>query len=99
MPEGLSCAQRFFTKILNPVFAFLREQGHELFQYLDDLFVVADTKEKSLRVRFTTLSKLGFVIHDDKSVLTPTRRLKFLRFQLDSHDMTVELTSDKVQKL
>ena len=38
------------------------------------------------------------MIHDDKSVLTPSRQLKFLRFQLDSHDITVEHTSEKVLK-
>ena len=75
MPNGLACAPRYFTKILNPVFAQLRSQGHEVFQYLDDSFVVADSKEKceeSLQALCKVLEDLGFVIHRDKSILQPT---------------------------
>ena len=101
MPNGLACAPRFFTKILNPVFAYLRNQGHELFQYLDDSFVIADTEEKcreSLLKLCDLLEQLGFVVHRDKSILKPTRKLVFLGFDLDSEQMLVSLTSDKVQK-
>ena len=79
----------------------MREQGHEVFQYLDDSFVVADAKEKyedALRVLCNTVSQLGFVIHDEKSVLDPDRNLKFLGFELDSDEMTVQLMQDKVEK-
>ena len=101
MPNGLACAPRYFTKILNPIFAHLRQQGHEVFQYLDDSFVVADSKQKchdSLLALCTTLSDLGFVVHNDKSVLEPTKQLIFLGFQVDSQEMTVELTQDKERK-
>ena len=101
MPNGLSCAPRFFTKILNPVFAHLRDKGHEVFQYLDDSFVVADTEEKcqeSLQVLSETLTKLGFVVHDSKSILSPSRCITFLGFEIDSQNMIVNLTQDKVEK-
>ena len=101
MPNGLACAPRYFTKILNPVFAHLRQQGHEVFQYLDDSFVIADTKEKcveSLQVLCQVLQSLGFVVHQDKSILEPTKHLQFLGFLLDSQNMTVHLTQDKVKK-
>ena len=38
LPNGLACAPRIFTKILNLIFAYLREQGVEAFQYIDDSF-------------------------------------------------------------
>ena len=101
MPNGLACAPRYFTKILNPVFALLRDQGHEVFQYLDDSFVVADTREKcleSLSALCDLLQLLGFVVHKDKSVLEPTKILKFLGFELSSEKMLITLTTDKVEK-
>ena len=44
LPNGLVCAPRIFTKLLSPVFASLREKGCEAFPYIDDSFVVGDTK-------------------------------------------------------
>ena len=101
LPNGLACAPRVFTKILNPVFAHLREQGIECFQYIDDTFVVADTEEKcrkSLATLVGTLEGLGFKIHDTKSVFEPSGRLTFLGFILDSKEMKVFLTKEKEEK-
>ena len=44
------------------------------------------------------LDSLGFVIHQDKSVLEPVQAIEFLGFTLDARDMTVRLTQDKVDK-
>ena len=101
MPNGLSCAPLFFTKILNPVFAYLRSMGHETFQYIDDSFVVSDTYEKcshSLNIFCKTVEKLGFVVHKDKSKLIPDKQLTFLGFNLNSENMCVTLTVDKIEK-
>ena len=101
MPNGLACAPRFFTKLLNPVFAHLRNQGHETFQYIDDSFIVADTKEdciQSVTALCDLLQSLGFVIHQDKSILEPSQVLNFLGFTLDSVNMKVFLTNDKEEK-
>ena len=101
MPNGLSSAPRIFTKILTPVFAKLREEGHECFPYIDDSFVIADTQEKcrkSLTVLCNSLDDLGFVIHSDKSVLEPTTSIIFLGFHLNSEEMVVHLTDEKRDK-
>ena len=101
MPNGLACAPRFFTKLLNPVFAQLRINGHETFQYIDDSFIVADTKEEckeSVTALCELLQGLGFVIHEDKSILQPTQVINFLGFTLNSMQMKVFLTSDKEDK-
>ena len=45
------------------------------------------------------ISKLGFQIHPEKSVLMPTQCIEFLGFLLDSTSMTVRLTSPKRDKL
>ena len=101
MPNGLACAPRVFTKILNPVFAKLRERGFEGFPYIDDSFVVGDKWEdcqESLDMLVQQLRELGFVVHPEKSVCTPTKQLVFLGFQLDSERFRVYLTEDKEEK-
>ena len=42
LPNGLACAPRFFTKIMSPLFAKAREEGVECFQYIDDVFIIAE---------------------------------------------------------
>ena len=62
---------------------------------------MADTEEEcSEAVHFLseTFSSLGFKVHPDKSVLAPQRKLKFLGYFLDSTDMSVTPTVDKVVK-
>ena len=101
LPNGLACAPRIFTKILSPVFAHLREDGLVGFPYIDDSFVTAGSPEKCMQalVRLKELlATLGFVIHEEKSVLEPTRHLVFLGFNLDSSKMEVSLTQDKEDK-
>ena len=47
----------------------------------------------------TPISKLGFQIHPEKSVLIPTQCIEFLGFLLDSTSMMVRFTSPKRDKL
>ena len=75
--------------------------GHECFPYIDDSFVVADnpgTCEASLKALCGELDSLGFVIHQGKSVLEPSRKLLFLGFELDSEELSVSLTQAKKDK-
>ena len=101
MPNGLACAPRYFTKLLNPVFGYLRKNGHECFQYIDDSFIVAESYKKckhSVDQVKSVLQSLGFIVHEDKSIVKPVTSLKFLGFELNSQNMTVSLTEDKIQK-
>lgn len=44
-------------------------------------------------------TKLGLLIHPDKSVLYPTQQIVFLGFQLNSVNMTMPLTTEKASKV
>lgn len=44
-------------------------------------------------------SKLGFILHPVKSVFKPVQVLTFLGFVLDSVNMTVSLTQEKIQRI
>lgn len=101
-PNGLSNCPRYFTKLLKPVYAKLRAQGFLSTSYIDDCYLQADTVEEcEVNVSETVklFESLGFTIHDDKSVLNPSKRLKYLGFWLNSEDMTVSLPEQKRQNI
>jgi len=102
LPNGLSSAPRCFTKILKPVYVTLRRTGHDNVGYIDDQYLQGDTKDECLSNVSDTvalLTKLGFLIHPDKSVLVPVQMITFLGFILDSIQMLVRPTLEKAQKL
>ena len=45
------------------------------------------------------MRELGFVIHPDKSVLTPSKTIVFLWFVISSKHMTLSLTDHKKYKI
>ena len=45
------------------------------------------------------LQNLGFTIHPAKSVVTPTQRITFLGFVIDSVQMILEITEEKKSKI
>lgn len=102
LPNGLPSAPRCFTKILKPVYATLRIAGHYNVGYINDQYLQGDTKDECLSHVSDTVSlltKLGFLIHPDKSVLVPVQMITFLGFILDSIQMLVRPTLEKAQKL
>ena len=56
---------------------------------------------KPINIRDTCdlFSKLGFILHPVKSILKPVQVLTFLGFVLNSGDMTVSLTPEKIQRI
>jgi len=103
LPMGLSSSPRVFTKVMKPVFAYLRSQfGHTCLGSIDDSFYLEDSFMKcelaTLR-RVQLIISLGFKVHPEKSVVVPTQTLEFLGFVLDSICMIVPLTSKKVDKI
>jgi hypothetical protein len=98
MPQGLNCAPQKFTKCLKPAYSMLRERGFMSVYYIDDSFLVAQTRgkcEANVLATADLFNKLGFTIHPSKSVFRPTHRIQFLGFILDSTQMTVSLPGDK----
>ena len=101
LPNGLSSAPRIFTKLLKPAYAYLHNLGHLSLGYIDDSYLQGDTYGECMQnIKNTVMlfNKLGFHLHPLKSVIKPTKRLTFLRFNLDSGSMTVSPTEQKVLK-
>ena len=99
MPNGYGPAMRICTKITKIPFSVLRMQGHTSVVYADDSYLQGDSYESCLKnVNDTMFRSLGFTIHLEKSVLTPTQNLIYLGFIINSKDMTLKLTEEKKQK-
>ena len=98
-----ACCPRMFTKLLKPVYANLRQQGHESSGYIDDSYLQGDDFADCVaNVKVTvhiTFDSLGLITHPEKSVLIPTQRLTYLGFILDSKEMKIYLTPEKTDRL
>lgn len=98
LPFGLNTAPYTFTKLLKPVVSYLRNQGYVSVNYLDDFLLLGDSVEScesNVRETCKLLSKLGFIINEQKSKLIPSKRCKFLGLIFDSQKMSVELPKEK----
>lgn len=102
LPNGISCAPLLFTKLMKPVYAALRMLGHVNSGYIDDSFLLGDNYrecEENVTDTVSLMSDVGFMIHEKKSVLIPTKNLTFLGNNIDSENMVVTLPSEKVEMI
>ena len=101
LPFGLSSAPRIFTKVMKPAITYLRSLGIRMVVYLDDMLILAQTKEELLKWRsmvLDLLENLGFLINYNKSELEPTQSLIFLGFLIDTMNMQIRLPKDKISQ-
>lgn len=102
LPMGISCAPRIFTKLIAPIFAFVRRQGGQCFPYLDDSFIFGfsfEECENTTKLLAEVFKQLGFTVNESKSELVPSQTLTFLGFNIDSTSMKVLLPSEKVDNV
>ncbi|ODM90605.1 Transposon Ty3-I Gag-Pol polyprotein [Orchesella cincta] len=102
LPFGLSCAPRVFTKLMKPVVETLRSQGHLSVIYLDDLLLLGKDELQCRKNIFATkqlLNKLGLLVSEEKSKLSPSQEIQYLGFKFNSCTKTMELPMGKRQKV
>ena len=102
LPFGLSSAPRVFTKLLESVLARLRHQGVRLVMYLDDMLVMSQSREelgRQLAQITSLLESLGFVVNKDKSQLLPVQTIQYLGFLVNSREMKIRLTEEKIVQI
>ena len=93
--------RRFYTKLVKTALTCLRQrQNITISGYLDDQIQVCYDSMKEALLQGANSAEffqnLGFTINVNKSVLIPTTRLEHLGFILDTVDMTVTMTEDKI---
>ena len=101
MPNGLALAPRKFTKLLKSIFATLREKGHLATAFLDDS-LLAETRVSCTNNVVDTIRlfrSLGFIVHLEKSVLEPTHCIQYFGVIIDSAQITVTLTPERMADL
>lgn len=98
LPMGLCTAPFVYTKLMKPVISYLRERGFTSVLYLDDFLLMGNSKEECLLNVKTTLEfleKLGLIINYNKSILVPSKRIKYLGMIYDSKRMIVTIPGEK----
>ena len=98
MPNGWSNAPYIFTKLMKPVFYALRTQGHISSYFIDDSWLMGESKASCLNNYQATealMKILGLGINYDKSVCDPVQLILHLGFMIDSVLMIVYLTQEK----
>ena len=102
LPFGLASAPWVFTKTLKPIAALGRELGIRLIVYIDDILLMAKTKEKARDQAsglIYLLQCLGFTVNMKKTVLDPSQYLEFLGFMVDTTKMELSLPAQKMKKI
>ena len=102
LPFGLASAPWVFTKTLKPIAALGRELGIRLIVYIDDILLMAETKEKARDQAsglIYLLQCLGFTVNMEKTVLDPSQYLEFLGFMVDTIKMELSLPAQKIKKI
>ena len=96
--QGHARVPRLFTKLMKPVFAFLRERGNLTSGYLDDS-VLAGYSYSECQSNFldtiNLLKDLGLYPHQNIYVTTPTQTIQHLGFVLNFIEMNVSMTDAK----
>jgi ribonuclease HI len=102
MPFGLNIAPQAFTRILKAALLPLRKSGIRMVAYLDDICVIAKSKEEALKhgLKVTAhLEKLGFIINQKKTCLIPKQCREFLGLLVDTTNMTLAVPSEKMKRI
>lgn len=99
---GYTHSPRVFTKILKPVFAKLRSNGHVSSAYIDDSCLQGTTYhicKQNIEETVRLMDSLGLTVQPEKSVFEPTQQINFLGFLLCSVTMTVRLMPERRQEI
>ena len=102
LPQGWSSSPYIFTKLMKPVFSYLRSKGHINSYFLDDSFLLGATKEdcaQNISDTGNVLDWLGFILNLKKSIREPTQIMQHLGNIINTVDMLVYLPEEKKEKI
>ena len=97
MPFGLCVAPRIFTKVIAHVVKVLAKAGIWCLPYLDDLLIVASSKEEcefNTRKAIEILNSLGWILNSKKSRLVPAQAFTWLGVFFDLREHTASTPTD-----
>ena len=100
MPFGLNLVPRIFTKLISFVALSLAAEDIWSLPYLDDLLIIAHSKEECLMKLQKTLDilhSLGWIINTEKSRLVPQQAFEWLGIHYDLRTYKVRNTHQVCQ--
>ena len=102
LPFGLSLAPWAFTRVVKDLVAVCRPKKIRLHTYLDDWLILA-SREATCRSHMSFLrnlaSKLGFVIHEEKSDFSPSQEFVYLGMLFKTVPHTVQPSQARISSL
>lgn len=102
LPFGYSLAPRTFSKCVETALEPLRRMGMRVLFYLDDLLLLARSREEAALQTMTLvthLSSLGFAVNWKKSSPLPSQCVIYLGVELNSAGMRARLSQQRVEAL
>ena len=102
LPFGLSSAPWVFTKTLKPALATLQERGIQLIAYINDILLLAESRDlilDQLTGMKYLLECLGFIVNTKKSIVNPAQVMEFLGLSVDSIAMEIRLPPIKIKQI
>ena len=102
MPFGLNIAPRIFTKVMAHIVKVMATKGIWCLPYLDDLLILAPTKEECLHhldKAVKILEEFGWIINQEKSRKQPAQIFEWLGIHVDLKDHTVSATQAHMEDL
>ena len=99
---GLGPAPRIFTKTSKVLISLTMRLNIKIVIYLDDILLLGRSINDVLietDIVIFLLQHLGFVINLKKSILTPQQKIEFLGLLVDSLNMSLSLTPEKLMKV
>ena len=102
LPMGLTCSARIFTRVALFMGSRLRRHGVRLVLYIDDLLVVASSKElcdQHVALLLQAIAEFGFLLNEKKSNLCPAQTFGYLGLVWDSRSWTVCVKPEREVKI
>ena len=100
LPQGFTLSCGIFTKLTRQMVRVWRSKGWRLAHLLDDL-LFADQSEVRLMEKakeiIAMLESLGFFVAWNKSILKPTRIMRWVGWVLDTVRFVIQVPGDKVE--
>ena len=98
---GLSTVPQVFTRVMDPVSAFLHQLGARMLRYLDDWLILASPWEEACWARDKVLAlclDLRILVYLEKSSLIPSQTLVYLEIKIESHIFRASPTPLRIEK-
>lgn len=102
LPFSLTTSLWTFKTVLQPIIELIRSIGIRIVVHCNDMLIMSRTMSEAERhgdIVINLLETHGFIINENKSQLTPTRSIEYLRLIINSTTMMFSAPDYKINEL